>query len=471
MSNIFISNLEEHGALAAIRGVRQSYKTTDKSDSCCVNGVDILGPKDYNLLLGLSKKCESEKKFLRQMTISCDITAPLYWWKQFDTYKVGTTAQSESTMHTLTKREFERLDFAWSDPKNKHEGFFDVVIRQLNYLRKEYLTTTDKDEKKYLETLMIQLLPSGYFQKRTVTMNYCVLSHIYHDRYDHKLPEWRDFCDTIVGNIRYPAFIEPTPSVPPSGIPDVRKTLSASVISSALSEKVPKEETWDVTDEKKIEKKIERIIKNSTYGLITRYPSGESDSNSNPRRYCPFCGEELRIGEQGGYFCPNEDCDELKTTTDHDLDWFDCDYIFRLAQGRIEGKEATFCPFCGETLVEAGDDAKCCPNRNNANYPVIHNFYYKRLPNYSLLDSTPEGKTNLWKWGNLIQKPVCPVCGEKMALWRNELSGDILTFCTNKGCKNAEVYNASDMSQSAFTLSMMLVGMLDGSFESLSDKD
>lgn len=403
MSNITISNFQEYGALTAIRGVRQSYKTTDKSDSCYVNGVEILGPKDYNLLLGLSKKSESERKFLRQMTISCDIKAPLYWWKQFDTYKVGTTAQSESTMHTLTKKPFEDSDFAWSDSKNKYNGFFDVVISQLNYLRKEYLTTTDKDEKKYLETLMIQLLPSGYFQKRTVTMNYCVLSHIYHDRYDHKLPEWRDFCDAIVGNIRYPAFIEPTPSVPSSGIPDIRN-----------GESDFKEETWDAT-----------------------------------KRYCPFCGEELRIGEQGGYFCPNEDCDELKTTTDHDLVWFDCDYVYRLAQGRIEGKEATFCPFCGETLVETGDGAKYCPNRNdNVNYPLVHNFFYKQLP-----------------------KPVCPVCKEKLNLWKNKISNETLGLCKNNKCYNCKAYDVSDMSITKLDPWDIMIGMLTGTLKNLDDED
>ena len=166
-----------------------------------IDGHDyILGPNDLSLMMKLRKAGTDHRKFMRMIVVYVDITAPLYWWKEFDTYKVGTVANSCSTMHTIHKKEFTLEDFS-------HEHILDetftaevipmflleATIKCLNENRAHYLSTKDK---KYWWQ-MIQLLPTSYNQKRTVMLNYEVLANIYKSRKDHKLTEWHDFCDWI----------------------------------------------------------------------------------------------------------------------------------------------------------------------------------------------------------------------------------------------------------------------------------
>ena len=169
--------------------------------------VFYIGPKDLDLAQRMIKAGSSDRKFLRQILISVDITAPLYWWKEFDTYKIGTTANSTSTMHRLTstpitKQCFEMGDFAEdllmyeNEPYNPDiyfSEYWDMLINDLEFLRKQYNKTKDK---RYWKEL-IRLLPNGWLQTRTVTMNYEILRNIYTQRRKHRLVEWHKFCDWV----------------------------------------------------------------------------------------------------------------------------------------------------------------------------------------------------------------------------------------------------------------------------------
>ena len=232
-----IENTEVVGWEHAIRGMRNPKNSWEKSDSifvedgeyhdiCGNNGpyngtvTDTetffeMGEKDFDLMTRLRNSGTDHRKFMRMITVYLDITAPLYWWKEFDTYKVGTVANSCSTMHKIHAKEFTMDDFSHEhllEPKDVHvpndsccnpnwEGCgiiapFDILeetVNMLNKARKMFLETKDK---RYWWQ-MIQLLPSSYNQKRTVMLNYEVLANIYKSRKDHKLDEWRDFCSWI----------------------------------------------------------------------------------------------------------------------------------------------------------------------------------------------------------------------------------------------------------------------------------
>lgn len=196
---IKIEKVEVCGFESAIRGMRNPLNSWDKSDS----GFDqdsqyIIGPNDLRLMNNLARLGNDHGKFARMITVTVDITAPLYWWKEFDTYKVGTVANSCSTMHTIHTKEFELDDFS-------HEHLFSdweyalptnpirAVIDYLNFHRKLYVETK---QKQYWWQL-IQMLPSSYNQKRTVMLNYQVLWSMYQARCKHKLDEWLDFCAWI----------------------------------------------------------------------------------------------------------------------------------------------------------------------------------------------------------------------------------------------------------------------------------
>lgn len=157
----------------------------------------MLGDNDYSLMQRLAKAGTDHRKFMRMITVFVDITAPLYWWKEFDTYKVGTVANSCSTMHKIHAKRFEREDFSIEHLENCDEQHWmvcmDNIISALNVAREKYLETKDK---KYWWQ-MIQLLPTSYNQKRTVMLNYEVLANIYKSRKNHKLDCWRVFCDWI----------------------------------------------------------------------------------------------------------------------------------------------------------------------------------------------------------------------------------------------------------------------------------
>lgn len=210
-----VEKTETYGWEAAIRGMRNPMNSWDKSDSerkyyggDCYKGVFEVGENDLDLMKRLCKAGTDHRKFMRMITVYCDITAPLYWWKEFDTYKVGTVANSCSTMHKIQDKEFAIDDFshehliedeAFAFPLGGGWRGLDALevlccsIECLNKARKRYLITKNK---KYWWQ-MIQLLPSSYNQKRTVMLNYEVLSNMYKSRKNHKLDEWHEFCDWI----------------------------------------------------------------------------------------------------------------------------------------------------------------------------------------------------------------------------------------------------------------------------------
>lgn len=165
-------------------------------------GVFKIGPNDYKLLMRLAKAGSDHRKWMRMVTVYVDITAPLYWWKEFDTYKVGTVANSCSTMHKIHAKEFELSDFSHDHLLDRPVSVLRDVISVLNQYRDLYLA--DKDKVWWQQ--MIQLLPSSYNQKRTVMLNYEVLRNIYHARKNHKLEEWHEFCDWIE-QLPYSEFI------------------------------------------------------------------------------------------------------------------------------------------------------------------------------------------------------------------------------------------------------------------------
>ena len=210
---ITISNTEVVGWEAAIRGMRNPMNSWDKSDSgychplkkcyydcdrheCEVCDHFNVGPNDLGLMKRLRKAGTDHRKFMRMIVVYCDILAPLYWWKEFDTYKIATVANSCSTMHKIQAKEFDISDFSTehliTGPDSPFEIMHETIVI-LNTMRRLYVDTKDK---KYWWQ-MIQLLPSSYNQKRTVMLNYEVLANIYKSRKDHKLDEWHEFCDWI----------------------------------------------------------------------------------------------------------------------------------------------------------------------------------------------------------------------------------------------------------------------------------
>ncbi len=225
---INFGNTEVVGWEAAIRGMRNPKNSWDRSDSISainsnsyctgvdcsgclhIEECDILGPNDHKLMMTLAKGGPVHAKYRRMIVVYVDITAPLYWWKEFDTYKVGTVANSCSTMHKIHAKEFTLEDFSHEhliveDDVNYIDmvGWLQKQIDILNEWRRTYLDVKDSSvsansAKKYWWQ-MIQLLPSSYNQKRTIMLNYEVLAGIYPMRKDHKLDEWHDFCHWIEG--------------------------------------------------------------------------------------------------------------------------------------------------------------------------------------------------------------------------------------------------------------------------------
>ena len=238
-----IENTEVVGWEHAIRGMRNPMNSWEKSDSAychrdlardctncvhrfttgystCKSGGFDIGPKDFDLMTRLRNSGTDHRKFMRMITVYLDITAPLYWWKEFDTYKVGTVANSCSTMHKIHDKEFTLDDFscehlfkeddvggmyysATAEEEFTSMDVLKVIIEALNTYRKTYIavkadTVSDYDHtSKEYWWQMIQILPSSYNQKRTVMLNYEVLANIYKSRRNHKLDEWHTFCDWI----------------------------------------------------------------------------------------------------------------------------------------------------------------------------------------------------------------------------------------------------------------------------------
>ena len=197
---IKIENIDVYGFEAAIRGARNPMNSWDRMDSGYNNGKFEIGENDYKLLKNLTIAGPEHRKWNRMVTVTMDITAPLYFFKEWDTYKVGTVANSCSTMHKIQAKKFEMSDFSVEHLRSlrvMHE-----VIDELNFYRDKFNKSKSKDD--WWE--MIQLLPTSYNQKRTVHLNYEVLGTIYHQRRHHKLDEWYVFCDTIK-TLPYSEFI------------------------------------------------------------------------------------------------------------------------------------------------------------------------------------------------------------------------------------------------------------------------
>ena len=210
-----IENTKVVGWEEAIRGMRNPMNSWAKSDSgwesdyfnttnydsrtyveC--NGDDsyFLGPNDANLMIKLRNAGTDHRKFMRMITVYMDITAPLYWWKEYDTYKVGTVANSCSTMHKISEKEFTLDDFSHEHLQEDSIAVLESVIHTLN-VHREWFNKEVLDDPKIDWWQMIQLLPSSYNQRRTVMLNYEVLANMYKSRKNHKLDEWRTFCEYV----------------------------------------------------------------------------------------------------------------------------------------------------------------------------------------------------------------------------------------------------------------------------------
>ena len=209
---IKIENTDIYGWEAAIRGMRNPHESWDKSDSDywekfypwgweefypwgATREFIIIGKNDLKLMRSLAQAGNDHAKFARMINVTCDITAPLYWWKEFDTYKVGTVANSCSTMHGITEKEFTLDDFSTEHLVPRMKEVLGLTIFTLNACRGIYIKTKEKN----WWWQIIQLLPSSYNQKRTVQLNYQVLWSMYQARKNHKLDEWREFCKWVEG--------------------------------------------------------------------------------------------------------------------------------------------------------------------------------------------------------------------------------------------------------------------------------
>lgn len=191
---IKVTNVKIFNFDGAFRGMRNPMSSWKQSDSYFDNYSNIIGDKDIALAQKLIKAGPDHSKFMRQIFVSMDITAPLYWWKEMDTYKVGTVANSTSTMHKLSSKPLTEEDFSFDKDWDLFYNMAkDSIIGYCEQMRKKYVATNDK---RYWRAL-IQLLPESYNQTRTWTSNYAILRNIYFSRSNHKLSEWHDFCREI----------------------------------------------------------------------------------------------------------------------------------------------------------------------------------------------------------------------------------------------------------------------------------
>lgn len=207
------SNWKAYGFEMAIKGMRNAYDSREKSDSVWERPADAtfydpIGPKDLELACRLIKAGTDHRKFLRMIHAQMDVLAPLYWWKEADQYKIGTTTNSSSTMHSIHKKEFSMDDFSCTYTRDLEDGYAGYYLKKtietLNKLRASYLET--KDMKFWYP--MIELLPSSYNQLRTIDLDYETLLRMYMARRKHKLGEWQKFCLDIRGFKYMPEFIE-----------------------------------------------------------------------------------------------------------------------------------------------------------------------------------------------------------------------------------------------------------------------
>ena len=199
---ITIENIETCGWEPALRGMRNPKDSWDRADSRFWQNAfhqeePELGTNDLDLATRLALAGPVHAKYRRMIKVYCDITAPLYWWKEFDTYKVGTVANSCSTMHTIHRRDLTLDDFAHDRLTECNRNLLELVIKNINEARREFVEAATAADAKEAWWQMIQLLPSSFLQRRTVEMNYEVLSNMYSFRKNHKQDEWREFCRWI----------------------------------------------------------------------------------------------------------------------------------------------------------------------------------------------------------------------------------------------------------------------------------
>lgn len=216
-----VDNVRVTGFEEAIRGMRNPMNSWKKSDSyaavdcdlcgeidrkgfchpgehdCSAFGFYHIGDNDIDLMQRLFRAGTEHRKYARMIIVYMDITAPLYWWKEFDTYKVGTVANSCSTMHKITEKPFTVDDFSHDRLNNNSIGMLEILVGALEANRLLYLANIDGNPREYWDQI-IQLLPSSYNQRRTVMLNYEVCATIYKQRHNHKLPEWHTLCDAIL---------------------------------------------------------------------------------------------------------------------------------------------------------------------------------------------------------------------------------------------------------------------------------
>lgn len=189
LKNTSVMNFEN-----AIRGARNPMNSWGRMDSHTEpDGSFVFGPNDLDLAMRLAKAGSDHRKYLRMVFVSVDVTAPLYWWKEYDTYKVATVANSTSTMHKIHSKPFSMDDFSCDHMTDGTKKFMETVVAELENIRLRFKETKSKDD--WYD--MIQLLPSSYNQMRTCTFNYETLINIYRARKNHKLAEWHTFCDWI----------------------------------------------------------------------------------------------------------------------------------------------------------------------------------------------------------------------------------------------------------------------------------
>lgn len=216
--SIKIENIQTMGWEGALRGMRNPLNSWDKADSAYASDIErtdtniaaygtkldrydfVIGQNDLSLCLKLIKAGSEHRKFLRMIHVQMDITAPLYWWKEFDTYKVATTSNSCSTMHRIAAKPFKIDDFSYEHLSELGDGMLEDIVDYMNFWRNRYL---ENPSNKLIWWQMIQLLPTSYDQRRTVDMSMETVLNILHQRSHHKLDEWVELCDTMLKQIPY----------------------------------------------------------------------------------------------------------------------------------------------------------------------------------------------------------------------------------------------------------------------------
>lgn len=217
-----VEHIQSYGWESAIRGARNPLESWSKSSSSYESGIPKLCENDYKLAMKLVKAGRDHRKFVRQIFISCDVSAPWYWWKEYATYKIGTVENSTSQMHKLGSRLLDEGDFVFDvldaelpdvaanfrveaqEAAEETRAVFEAVNKKIKRWRK--VKEKDTAAAKYFWRDMIQCIPASFIYKRTCTLNYEVLANMYSSRKNHKLAEWRDFLSSMINNLPYPEF-------------------------------------------------------------------------------------------------------------------------------------------------------------------------------------------------------------------------------------------------------------------------